>query len=1157
MLDITWDRETTGLLDETAIDYTQSPYKLRDSFKTNCIVVEEHQTGKIIAFYDGPKYILDGRRFEEKGVHGTYVLENYIPQEYEHRQLKDFKDYVLEKPIRKVVAHNQINFDLLVGKLEDDMDYTIEQDTWCGKEVEFEDTLVLSKTLNPDRFGGHSLEKLSEKVSIQKLEFRKHISADVRFIEFAADELYYCIYDVKANTQVYYWLDKERQGWDWSDAISLEKSVAEIITRQTHRGFKFDKELAEKNVKELDALMEERRKRVEPMLPKRPATKGFMKDFTPPVRQFKKDRTVAADLVKFADKVGAELKLDENGVPVEFVFQGKVYGLPLKQEPLVTEMDATIDDTTHIKEWLCSLGWSPQEYKEKDLSVDSKKVKLNSEKLMAAIDRYVIQTLNSNFCEDRCEHLDTTKQKLKATLLKRAESGRAIKVITNPSFTVGQDKEMDAGLEVIAEKFPFVRDVVEYLTYKHRRNSILGGGLEWDEDEEPEKGFIAAVREDGRIPTPADTCGAATSRMKHRLVANISRVTSLYGEPMRAMFGVDEDCFQIGYDFDSLEAREEAHYCWKYEYSPREYCNSLLQDKPNDVHTMMAKRITEIIKREFKRGPAKNVKYGCLPTDSTLVLTPDGWKNGLEISVGDTVMGYNSATKTNEWTTVSATYLYEDALVRSFGHSCWNVEATLDHRWYGTKLKQYGSNKKAVKVFEDAIFATQDIKQTHNILNTAPFVGGSAKVRPEQAALVAWILADGYYKWSEKSLGTSAAGGKRKGIVGSIAQASHKFQEEIVSVLNANNMKYKTSKVGNDNYYEVTSYRLESKELRDFFDEVVGCRKQKHEVDWVRWILSLTKESLEAFVSAFWLADGDSKGREANSAMTFKQLRGNIADALVIAGYLLGYNVTQRGGRISNIRFQKKRPYTTTQEFRSFGERKTQVFCLTTGLDTFVVKQNGIVTITGNCTYGAQAAKVAKTIGSDLKIGQIVFDAFWEAAAPLDKLKKRLAAYWENQGGKKFILGLDGRKVPTRSAHAILNSLFQSAGVICAKRAMVIHDRKLKAENLFVDFFKEDWRSKPFCQQMIAYHDEAQMEVKRELVKFKRFDTEEGAQEFKNTEDKIWSDIKPHVAGGFYVAYSRAGELAAEAVKEAGEYYNLNVELTAGYMIHKNWAGCH
>lgn len=91
------------------------------------------------------------------------------------------------------------------------------------------------------------------------------------------------------------------------------------------------------------------------------------------------------------------------------------------------------------------------------------------------------------------------------------------------------------------------------------------------------------------------------------------------------------------------------------------------------------------------------------------------------------------------------------------------------------------------------------------------------------------------------------------------------------------------------------------------------------------------------------------------------------------------------------------------------------------------------------------------------------------AAFPLDSLKKALTAQWE-ANGKKYIIGIDGRRVPTRSAHAILNSLFQSGGVICAKRAMVIHDIKLKEAGLSVDFFRDDWKNKEFCQQMIAYH---------------------------------------------------------------------------------------
>jgi len=301
MVDISWDRETNGLLNETSIDYLSSPYKLKSSFKTHSIVVQEHQTGKILAFYDGTKYILDGRRYSESSQGRAYILENYEPIEYEHRPLKDFKKYILENDIDKVIAHNQINFDLLVGKLEDDMDYTIEEDTWCGKVVDFKDTLVISKAQNPDRFGGHSLDALAEKTGDKKVQFRKHLHESVRYLDFAADMLYYNIKDVVANTSVYKWLLEEQAGWNWEPAIKLEKAVAWIITNQEHRGFKFDKVLAESNIAELDILMEERRVRAEPVIPMKTPTQAFMKTVTPPAVQFLKNGSYSSYIKKFVD----------------------------------------------------------------------------------------------------------------------------------------------------------------------------------------------------------------------------------------------------------------------------------------------------------------------------------------------------------------------------------------------------------------------------------------------------------------------------------------------------------------------------------------------------------------------------------------------------------------------------------------------------------------------------------------------------------------------------------------------------------------------------------------------------------------------------------------------------------------------------------------
>lgn len=112
--------------------------------------------------------------------------------------------------------------------------------------------------------------------------------------------------------------------------------------------------------------------------------------------------------------------------------------------------------------------------------------------------------------------------------------------------------------------------------------------------------------------------------------------------------------------------------------------------------------------------------------------------------------------------------------------------------------------------------------------------------------------------------------------------------------------------------------------------------------------------------------------------------------------------------------------------------------------------------------------------------------------------------------------------------------------------------------------------------------DECQLEVTRGLIEFKWFslkelgyvetgDVEEDKKRKKACEKeankrikdlaaetgKIWANVHESPKGGFYSGYSRAGELASLAVLEAGRYYKLNVDLTAGYDIGTNWAECH
>lgn len=709
----TFDKEASGLLDETTVDYLSSPWKLKPTFVSHCIVFINNDTGEEKCFV-GDEIKLHLR---------TWVKEN----------------------VTTIIGHNIINYDLMVLKAYLGMDFTLgfegKSSTWDGKEVEIVDTLVLSKTLFPDR-PKHSVDYFGGILGLEKIDWRskaveiglidKDSPKGAEFAVYHPEMLEYNKRDVQVNIKIYNYLIKEWGTWDWVDAFATEQYVAWIIARQSHRGFWFDKDLAIENVAELDRLMEERRSLVEPNLPEKPLGKTKAKEYIPPKIQFKGNGEPSAILLKWLAKHDSKIEEREEGYYA--TLYGTEYALPLPLEPVVRTEPAKISDSTFIKGFLVGIGWNPTTYKEKDLTLNTQKQKLPLEKYVETVESYVEQTLNSPFCDDRLERVGATRGTLLRKLLDH-DLKKPLKVLTNPTFTVGQDKEIDPTLEEMNSTFPYTRAIVEYLTYNHRRNSIIGGGFDIEDEEEATTGFIANMREDGRVPTPADSCGCSTSRFKHKVVCNIPRVTSLYGEPMRKMFGVGDTkrYVQFAYDFASLEAMIQSHYCWKYDYSEgHAYCNSLTAEKPNDVHTLTAKRISEVIGQVFSRGSAKSVGYAC--------------------------------------------------------------------------------------------------------------------------------------------------------------------------------------------------------------------------------------------------------------------------------------------------------------------------------------------------AYGAQAPKIAKTIGCDAFTGDRVFRAYWEAAAPLADLKEALTKYWETTGGKKFILGIDGRKIMTRSKHSLVNALFQSAGVICAKRTMIYQDIAFREAGVAVDFWTDDWQNKQYIQQLIAYH---------------------------------------------------------------------------------------
>lgn len=97
--------------------------------------------------------------------------------------------------------------------------------------------------------------------------------------------------------------------------------------------------------------------------------------------------------------------------------------------------------------------------------------------------------------------------------------------------------------------------------------------------------------------------------------------------------------------------------------------------------------------------------------------------------------------------------------------------------------------------------------------------------------------------------------------------------------------------------------------------------------------------------------------------------------------------------------------------------------------------------------YGAQPKKLAKMLGCSLEKAQGLYNAFWDSNPALKQLKENLVKYWKATN-KEYILGVDGRKIYTRSEHSLVNALFQSCGAILMEMSGNIMYDWLREEDL-------------------------------------------------------------------------------------------------------------
>lgn len=1094
---------------ENLLDFSSFPYKFGDEARLWCVVIRDLDTG------------------EEWSAELEQVTKEWMEEKL--------------SPFYYIIAHNGIKFDLpqlmLFGVLDYKIGYIDQSDTCFGRECKWLDSLILSRLANPDR-GGHSLAAWGRRVGEFKDDYRQqcieagYIEATdptgEEFKEYNPLMLPYCKQDCKTNAKVFKAIMEEFRDHNWGDSIQMEHKLADLAIRRELLGFDFDKDLALKCLDELNDKLDELADKVEPLIPPKPLNKTELNFWTPPKTQRKKNGDLSAHMINFLSRIGATCKDDG------FVFEDKFYPIPYEKGALKEEVPAEMKDFDHIKMYLISLGWDPIEWSERDMTKDSKKKNLSFEKRVAVLDRWWKDTTNGKYEKHRIEgvieanRMATTSsyEEVYEKLKEKLHEKWPVRVYTSPKIRVGIEKELCPNLVKLGEKVSFARDFADWLTYRHRRNAIAGGVMDEDTGV-PSSGFLSAYREeDGRIGTPSIEIGASTGRYTHKTVANIPRASSIYGKEMRSLFRAGDNAVFFGFDYSSLENRIQGSYIYKYDGGP-EMAESLVAEKPNDSH--------------------------CFSED-TEILTLEGWKSFENITTENKVAqweqnGNISFVNPNEvvWEN------YEGDMIETENNNISQL-VTPNHRVL-TMKKNSGT------------YSVVEAKNLKNIKSSNTRIPLAGKLIATQGHLDNNLI---------KLIVATQADGH-------LCKDSSAIQ---FSFVKKNKVKRLSSLLDNfDIEYLVKSYKRKNRE--EFTIRIPASNLSIIIRNWLSKnkefsydILRLSESNRIKFINelAYW------DGTKTKSNIIYDVTCKTSSDVVQAVCHTLNIKCTRTtfnkktdwGEHILQrcTISLKTKPWAgllTTKE--GIVKYKGKIGCVSVPSGFILVRRKGRAFISGNTLnsiklgiprvevksftyavlYGAAAAKIKKMLGISLNEAKKLIDDFWNSNPALNSLKKNLEKYWETTD-KKFVLGIDRRKIRTRSKHSLLNALFQSGGVIFAKYVSVYLMQKMEEQGLCIDPFV----GKPDICSMIEYHDEQDMYASPGMFKFQLFDTEEQAKEFsKNWTGNQLSAVAKGKEKYFVALPSPVSIGIEESIEIVKNRLNISVDMGFEYMIGNNWFECH
>lgn len=330
-----------------------------------------------------------------------------------------------------------------------------------------------------------------------------------------------------------------------------------------------------------------------------------------------------------------------------------------------------------------------------------------------------------------------------------------------------------------------------------------------------------------------------------------------------------------------------------------------------------------------------------------------------------------------------------------------------------------------------------------------------------------------------------------------------------------------TEEINTESNIIVNAPMNETRDLSANFDNIDFNSIPKRETDWVKEVLKMNQKEMRAFLFGFLVADGHYQKKSKNSGgWNWCQNLGNIQEAALVASYICHHGFVHNSIRTDTVNPMmvahiNSKQHITAQRLVKTELSNDDVWCVRTENESWVIRQDNVITITGNTLYGAGPAKIGSIVlpfGSEAdqtRIGKELLDRFMRNMPALKKLMKRL----KNEARRGFINGVDGRRLYIRAQHAALNTLLQNAGAMIAKKWILLFEEYMEEKN-YVHSWEGDFAMMAFV------HDEIQVSVREALAK-------------------------------------ESGEISQKAAADAGDFFNFKLPVAAEYKIGLHWADTH